>query len=94
MNFFITINVKNSVGQLLCRLTSGEEASDQLLNLSPFEMKTLLHHILSGKEFGISSGEYCTLFLQYITTDTVSKLPIVAAEHNAATEKAHNYLYV
>ncbi|RUS87688.1 hypothetical protein EGW08_004529 [Elysia chlorotica] len=30
---------------------SGEEASDHLLNLSPFEMKTLLHHILSGKEF-------------------------------------------
>jgi len=31
---------------------SGEEASQHLLNLSPFEMKTLLHHILSGKEFG------------------------------------------
>lgn len=30
---------------------SGEEASEHLLNLSPFEMKTLLHHILSGKEF-------------------------------------------
>ena len=35
---------------------TGEEASDQLLNLSPFEMKTLLHHILSGKEFGVSKG--------------------------------------
>lgn len=34
---------------------SGDEASDHLLNLSPFEMKTLLHHILSGKEFVISS---------------------------------------
>ncbi|CAE1251884.1 Probable phosphorylase b kinase regulatory subunit alpha,Phosphorylase b kinase regulatory subunit alpha, liver isoform [Acanthosepion pharaonis] len=33
---------------------TGEEASDHLLNLSPFEMKTLLHHILSGKEFVIS----------------------------------------
>ncbi|XP_064608813.1 phosphorylase b kinase regulatory subunit alpha, liver isoform-like isoform X1 [Liolophura sinensis] len=30
---------------------TGDEASDHLLNLSPFEMKTLLHHILSGKEF-------------------------------------------
>jgi phosphorylase kinase alpha/beta subunit len=28
-----------------------------LLNLSPFEMKNLLHHILSGKEFAISSGK-------------------------------------
>ena len=37
-------------------LYSGEEASDQLLNLSPYEMKTLLHHILSGKEFGVSQG--------------------------------------
>ncbi|KAK7097165.1 probable phosphorylase b kinase regulatory subunit alpha isoform X6 [Littorina saxatilis] len=34
---------------------TGEEASDHLLNLSPFEMKTLLHHILSGKEFHISA---------------------------------------
>ncbi|ELT89975.1 hypothetical protein CAPTEDRAFT_163062 [Capitella teleta] len=35
---------------------TGEEASDQLLNLSPYEMKTLLHHILSGKEFGVTSA--------------------------------------
>ncbi|XP_051160573.1 probable phosphorylase b kinase regulatory subunit alpha isoform X3 [Leptopilina boulardi] len=37
---------------LIC---SGEEASEHLLNLSPFEMKNLLHHIMSGKEFAISS---------------------------------------
>lgn len=34
----------------------GEQASEHLLNLSPFEMKNLLYHILSGKEFAISSG--------------------------------------
>ncbi|XP_059060118.1 probable phosphorylase b kinase regulatory subunit alpha isoform X2 [Achroia grisella] len=33
----------------------GEEASEYLLNLSPFEMKNLLYHILSGKEFAINS---------------------------------------
>ncbi|XP_055682878.1 probable phosphorylase b kinase regulatory subunit alpha isoform X3 [Lutzomyia longipalpis] len=33
----------------------GEQASEYLLNLSPFEMKNLLYHILSGKEFAISS---------------------------------------
>ena len=33
-----------------------EDASDHLLNLSPFEMKNLLHHIMSGKEFNIGSG--------------------------------------
>lgn len=29
-----------------------EQATDHLLNLSPFEMKTLLHMIISGKELG------------------------------------------
>ncbi|KAK3533239.1 hypothetical protein QTP70_013657 [Hemibagrus guttatus] len=32
---------------------SGEEASEGLMNLSPSDMKNLLHHILSGKEFGV-----------------------------------------
>lgn len=35
---------------------SGEEASEHLLNFSPFEMKNLLHHIISGKEFAVSNG--------------------------------------
>lgn len=35
----------------------GEAASEHLLNLSPFEMKNLLYHILSGKEFAVSSGK-------------------------------------
>lgn len=37
---------------------TGEEASEHLLNLSPYEMKMLLHHILSGKEFGVKGGEF------------------------------------
>ncbi|KAG5833307.1 phosphorylase b kinase regulatory subunit alpha, liver isoform isoform X1 [Anguilla rostrata] len=32
---------------------SGEEASESLMSLSPSSMKSLLHHILSGKEFGV-----------------------------------------
>uniref|UniRef100_A0A8C5LV49 Phosphorylase b kinase regulatory subunit n=1 Tax=Leptobrachium leishanense TaxID=445787 RepID=A0A8C5LV49_9ANUR len=32
---------------------TGEEASESLMSLSPFDMKNLLHHILSGKEFGV-----------------------------------------
>ncbi|XP_012675197.1 phosphorylase b kinase regulatory subunit alpha, liver isoform isoform X2 [Clupea harengus] len=35
---------------------SGEEASESLMNLSPSEMKNLLHHILSGKEFGVEKS--------------------------------------
>lgn len=31
----------------------GPDASEYLLNLSPYEIKTLLHHILSGKEIDI-----------------------------------------
>ena len=44
----------------------GEEASEHLLNLSPFEMKNLLYHILSGKEFAINNGK-CK-FLYFIFT--------------------------
>lgn len=33
----------------------GDEASEYLLNLSPFEMKNLLYHIMSGKEFAVST---------------------------------------
>uniref|UniRef100_A0A3Q0S1A2 Phosphorylase b kinase regulatory subunit n=1 Tax=Amphilophus citrinellus TaxID=61819 RepID=A0A3Q0S1A2_AMPCI len=32
---------------------SGEEATETLMSLSPSELKNLLHHILSGKEFGV-----------------------------------------
>uniref|UniRef100_A0A671NA71 Phosphorylase b kinase regulatory subunit n=1 Tax=Sinocyclocheilus anshuiensis TaxID=1608454 RepID=A0A671NA71_9TELE len=32
---------------------SGEEATESLMNMSPSEMKNLLVHILSGKEFGV-----------------------------------------
>ncbi|CAL8105071.1 unnamed protein product [Orchesella dallaii] len=34
----------------------GDEASECLLNLSPFEMKNLLYHIMSGKEFAVSTS--------------------------------------
>ncbi|KAJ8870755.1 hypothetical protein PR048_027054 [Dryococelus australis] len=47
----------------------GEEASEHLLNLSPFEMKNLLYHILSGKEFALSSGE--TAFLHKLLNRVV-----------------------
>ncbi|TKS93218.1 Phosphorylase b kinase regulatory subunit alpha, skeletal muscle isoform [Collichthys lucidus] len=33
---------------------SGEEATESLMSLSPSELKNLLHHILSGKEFGVA----------------------------------------
>uniref|UniRef100_A0A8C3RG21 Phosphorylase b kinase regulatory subunit n=1 Tax=Cyanoderma ruficeps TaxID=181631 RepID=A0A8C3RG21_9PASS len=33
--------------------SSAEEATENLMNLSPSDMKSLLYHILSGKEFGV-----------------------------------------
>ena len=33
-----------------------EDVPELFMNLSPFEMKTLLYHILSGKEFNVSRG--------------------------------------
>ncbi|KAK8725765.1 hypothetical protein OTU49_010467 [Cherax quadricarinatus] len=42
---------------------AADVASDHLLNLSPFEMKNLLHHIMSGKEFNIGSARSGTFFI-------------------------------
>lgn len=44
----------------------GDAATEHLLNLSPFEMKNLLYHILSGKEFNVvnrggASGNFSVL---------------------------------
>ncbi|XP_020618815.1 phosphorylase b kinase regulatory subunit alpha, liver isoform-like [Orbicella faveolata] len=36
---------------------SGEDAAEFFMNLSPFEMKTLLYHILSGKELVVSNDK-------------------------------------
>lgn len=35
-------------------LVLAEDAYEQLVTLSPYELKELLHHILSGREFGVS----------------------------------------
>ena len=42
---------------LLCSLKIREEdAIEELINLSPFEMRNLLHHIMSGREFGVHAA--------------------------------------
>nr|XP_056715196.1 phosphorylase b kinase regulatory subunit alpha, skeletal muscle isoform [Euleptes europaea] len=48
---------------------SAEEATESLMNLSPSDMKNLLHHILSGKEFGV---ERSVRSLDSALTPTVS----------------------
>ncbi|KAL7979614.1 hypothetical protein Chor_004772, partial [Crotalus horridus] len=46
------------LAQSLC--CSDEEAAESLMNLSPSHMKNLLHHILSGKEFGVERSVRAT----------------------------------
>lgn len=49
--------------------STGEEASESLMSLSPFDMKNLLHHILSGKEFGVErSSEYYSILVFMLFT--------------------------
>jgi len=48
----------------------GDDAADTLLNLSPFETKNLLHHLMSGQEYGVQ--ESCS--------QSGSKISIVAKE--------------
>ncbi|CAB3360738.1 Hypothetical predicted protein [Cloeon dipterum] len=52
IGLIIQVMAKELARNLRC---TGEEASDHLLNLSPFEMKNLLYHIVSGKEFALNS---------------------------------------
>jgi hypothetical protein len=56
VSFKLTQVMASELGRVL--KCSADEASDKLLNLSPFEMKNLLHHIMSGKEFGLGSGKF------------------------------------
>ena len=39
------------------KLKDDDDATDEFLSLSPFEMRNLLHHIMSGREFGVEKGQ-------------------------------------
>ena len=36
------------------KIVDNDEAADELMSLSPFEMRNLLHCIMSGLEFGVT----------------------------------------
>lgn len=44
----------------------ANEASDRLINLSPAEMKALLHFTLSGKEFLVEDGRWQIIVVLFI----------------------------
>ena len=41
------------------------------MNLSPFEMKMLLYHILSGKELVVPNGMFVSVHLDLLTVGTL-----------------------
>jgi phosphorylase kinase alpha/beta subunit len=54
----IGLIIQVMIGELERTLScSVEEATDHFLNLSPFEMKTFMHMIISGKELGVTSSK-------------------------------------
>lgn len=66
---------------------SGDEASDHLLNLSPYEMKMLLHHILSGKELALRGARSGHVSLATDKMSAKSNLDsFVGKEANAADD--------
>ncbi|KAG9349517.1 hypothetical protein JZ751_027962 [Albula glossodonta] len=60
---------------------SGEEASESLMSLSPSDMKSLLHHILSGKEFGVERS-----VRPFESTATSPAISIQELGHTGATK--------
>ncbi len=55
----IGLIIQVMIGELKRTLScTVEQATDHLLNLSPFEMKTLLHMIISGMELGATTGNF------------------------------------
>ncbi|XP_047989219.1 probable phosphorylase b kinase regulatory subunit alpha isoform X3 [Leguminivora glycinivorella] len=64
----------------------GEEASEHLLNLSPFEMKNLLYHILSGKEFAINSANSLCVIKEKFAKSKVGR-----GNFSIVSNKSHRY---
>ncbi|XP_061743383.1 phosphorylase b kinase regulatory subunit alpha, liver isoform-like [Nerophis ophidion] len=62
---------------------SGEEASESLMSLSPSAMKKLLHHILSGKEFGVEKSMRPTRVPSTVCSPAIS---IHEVGHTGATK--------
>ncbi|XP_066250095.1 probable phosphorylase b kinase regulatory subunit alpha isoform X2 [Euwallacea similis] len=68
---------------LIC---DGDEASEHLLNLSPFEMKNLLYHIISGKEFAISSVGRGNFSIVSNKSSRISKKSHISLSADAAVD--------
>ncbi|CAM4669856.1 hypothetical protein PO909_008269 [Leuciscus waleckii] len=68
---------------------SGEEATENLMNMSPSEMKNLLLHILSGKEFGVQKSVRSTgnVFSSAVSIHDESKSSSTKTEVKVASKQ-------
>jgi len=70
----LIIQVMESEVDRCLKLKDNDDATDELMSLSPYEMRNLLHHIMSGREFGINkSGQHQSGYNVVSDTDRVSK---------------------
>ena len=51
------------------KLKDNDDATDELMSLSPYEMRNLLHHIMSGREFGINKRVQARLKISFETEE-------------------------
>lgn len=63
MNDRVLFSVWSVTWDFWIHVCAGEEATESLMSLSPSELKNLLHHILSGKEFGVQRSSQSFLLL-------------------------------
>ena len=72
------------------KITDNDEATDELMSLSPFEMRNLLHHIMSGTEFSISGTNQSGYKCEINDNRRVSKV-ILPIQGLVIFTKFHNY---
>ena len=71
----LIIQVMVSEVERCLKLQDNDEATDELMSLSPYEMRNLLHHIMSGREFGINKcGQHQSGYNVVSDTDRVDQV--------------------
>ena len=53
VGLIIQVMAKEIASSLKMKYNDDEDAMEELLSLSPYEMRNLLHHIMSGREFSV-----------------------------------------
>lgn len=72
-----------------------EDATDHLLNLSPFEVKILLHMVISGKELGTTSGKLVFMLIFHRIKFNLSQFLVYSSKEDTEqnkTEMERRYL--